>query len=71
MFKPAPVRLSMDPIVIVVVSRLVYRKGADLLVEVIPEVCQLYPNVSFCNHYSAFWKHYNEEFMVPLILLVI
>ncbi|KAL8204520.1 hypothetical protein R6Q57_010143 [Mikania cordata] len=47
MFKPAPERLSMDPIVIVVISRLVYRKGADLLVEVIPEVCHLYPNVRF------------------------
>ncbi|KAK4404662.1 Phosphatidylinositol N-acetylglucosaminyltransferase subunit A [Sesamum angolense] len=38
MFKPAPKRLSSDEIVIVVISRLVYRKGADLLVEVIPEV---------------------------------
>lgn len=49
MFKPAPERLCMDPIVIVVISRLVYRKGADLLVEVIPEVCHLYPNVSSCR----------------------
>ncbi|KAL7002991.1 phosphatidylinositol N-acetylglucosaminyltransferase, partial [Sarracenia purpurea var. burkii] len=47
MFKPAPGRLSSDEIVIVVISRLVYRKGADLLVEVIPEVCRLYPNVRF------------------------
>ncbi|KAI3738955.1 hypothetical protein L2E82_29256 [Cichorium intybus] len=47
MFKPAPQRLVMDPIVIVVISRLVYRKGADLLVEVIPEICRLYPNVRF------------------------
>ncbi|CAI9105015.1 OLC1v1003842C2 [Oldenlandia corymbosa var. corymbosa] len=47
MFKPAPERLSNDEIVIVVVSRLVYRKGADLLVEVIPEVCRLHPNVRF------------------------
>ncbi|KAL0383341.1 UNVERIFIED_CONTAM: Phosphatidylinositol N-acetylglucosaminyltransferase subunit A [Sesamum calycinum] len=38
MFKPPPKRLSSDEIVIVVISRLVYRKGADLLVEVIPEV---------------------------------
>ncbi|KAF3954834.1 hypothetical protein CMV_019875 [Castanea mollissima] len=28
-------------------KRLVYRKGADLLVEVIPEVCRMYPNVRF------------------------
>ncbi|KAL6276591.1 hypothetical protein ACE6H2_020192 [Prunus campanulata] len=47
MFKPAPERLSSHEIVIVVISRLVYRKGADLLVEVIPEVCRLYPNVRF------------------------
>ncbi|KAG2310332.1 hypothetical protein Bca52824_021889, partial [Brassica carinata] len=37
MFKPASVRAC----------RLVYRKGADLLVEVIPQVCRLYPNVPF------------------------
>ncbi|XP_042023225.1 phosphatidylinositol N-acetylglucosaminyltransferase subunit A-like [Salvia splendens] len=47
MFKPAPVRLSNHEIVIVVISRLVYRKGADLLVEVIPEVCRLHQNVRF------------------------
>ncbi|KAL4193998.1 hypothetical protein AMTRI_Chr05g57010 [Amborella trichopoda] len=47
MFKPAETRLSREEIVIVVISRLVYRKGADLLVEVIPEVCRLYPNVRF------------------------
>jgi len=33
----------------VVISRLVYRKGADLLVEVIPEVCRLFPKVSMSN----------------------
>ncbi|KAF6145028.1 hypothetical protein GIB67_013379 [Kingdonia uniflora] len=47
MFKPAPERLSHQEIIIVVISRLVYRKGADLLVEVIPEICHLYPNVRF------------------------
>ncbi|KAL2507068.1 UDP-Glycosyltransferase superfamily protein [Forsythia ovata] len=47
MFKPAPERLSNREIVIIVISRLVYRKGADLLVEVIPEVCRLHPNVRF------------------------
>ena len=47
MFRPAPEKLSQDEIVIVVISRLVYRKGADLLVEVIPEVCHLFPNVSY------------------------
>ncbi|OWM64854.1 hypothetical protein CDL15_Pgr028571 [Punica granatum] len=47
MFTPAPERLKSDEIVIVVISRLVYRKGADLLVEVIPEVCRLFPQVRF------------------------
>ncbi|XLS75489.1 hypothetical protein HN51_032354 [Arachis hypogaea] len=37
MFKPA-VQPSRSEIVIVVISQLVYRKGADLLVEVIPDV---------------------------------
>ncbi|PON81293.1 Glycosyl transferase [Trema orientale] len=49
MFKPAVERPSRDEIVIVVISRLVYRKGADLLVEVIPEVCRLYPYVKICD----------------------
>uniref|UniRef100_A0A7N2L1Y7 phosphatidylinositol N-acetylglucosaminyltransferase n=1 Tax=Quercus lobata TaxID=97700 RepID=A0A7N2L1Y7_QUELO len=47
MFKPAAERPSGNEITIVVISRLVYRKGADLLVEVIPEVCRMYPNVRF------------------------
>ncbi|GAB2251340.1 hypothetical protein Droror1_Dr00017590 [Drosera rotundifolia] len=47
MFKPALERLKDDQIVIVVISRLVYRKGADLLVEVIPEVCRQFANVRF------------------------
>ncbi|KAK7310709.1 hypothetical protein RJT34_08381 [Clitoria ternatea] len=47
MFKPAADRPSRSEIVIVVISRLVYRKGIDLLVEVIPEVCRLHPNVHF------------------------
>lgn len=57
MFNPAPKRLNCDEIIIVVISRLVYRKGADLLVEVIPEVCNLFPNVSYlgliCFFFSA------------------
>ncbi|XP_022154115.1 phosphatidylinositol N-acetylglucosaminyltransferase subunit A isoform X2 [Momordica charantia] len=47
MFKPASNRLSTNEIIIVVISRLVYRKGADLLVEVIPEVCRMFANVRF------------------------
>jgi phosphatidylinositol glycan class A protein len=55
MFTPSPDRLSCDEIVIVVISRLVYRKGADLLVEVIPEVCRLFPKVS--HNHSTLWSH--------------
>ncbi|KAJ3685580.1 hypothetical protein LUZ61_014744 [Rhynchospora tenuis] len=47
MFTPAPTQLARDEVVIVVISRLAYRKGADLLVEVIPEVCRLFPHVHF------------------------
>ncbi|KAH9685873.1 phosphatidylinositol N-acetylglucosaminyltransferase subunit A [Citrus sinensis] len=47
MFKPAPERPGSNEIIIVVISRLVYRKGADLLVEVIPKVCRCFPNVRF------------------------
>eukprot|EP01062_Namystynia_karyoxenos_P029588 TRINITY_DN22211_c0_g1_i1.p1 TRINITY_DN22211_c0_g1~~TRINITY_DN22211_c0_g1_i1.p1 ORF type:complete len:485 (+),score=111.54 TRINITY_DN22211_c0_g1_i1:86-1540(+) len=34
-----------DCITIVVITRLVYRKGADLLVDLIPEVCRRHPRV--------------------------
>ncbi|KAJ7513601.1 hypothetical protein O6H91_23G006000 [Diphasiastrum complanatum] len=47
MFKPDPSLRPSDQVVIVVISRLVYRKGADLLVEVIPAVCKRFPNVYF------------------------
>jgi phosphatidylinositol glycan class A protein len=40
---------SRDPrvITIIVLSRLVYRKGVDLLVDIIPLICKRYPNVRF------------------------
>lgn len=34
-----------DEITIVVVTRVVYRKGADLFVDVIPEICRRHPNI--------------------------
>lgn len=48
-FEPAP---EVPPvpqkwITIVVVSRLAYRKGVDLLVAVAPRICKEYPNVRF------------------------
>lgn len=38
---------SGNPITIVVLCRLVYRKGIDLLIDVIPAICQKHPRVNF------------------------
>ena len=38
---------SSDRVVVVVVSRLVHRKGTDLLARVIPQVCAAHPQVDF------------------------
>jgi glycosyltransferase involved in cell wall biosynthesis len=50
-FEPAPNKPwpqdSQAPITIVALSRLVYRKGIDIMALVIPEVCHRYPNVNF------------------------
>ena len=46
-FTPDPSRRNPDKITIVVNSRLVYRKGIDLLAAVIPKICQLNPKVHF------------------------
>ena len=40
-------RISLFSVTIVVVSRLVYRKGMDLLAGIIPDVCQRHPDVHF------------------------
>jgi phosphatidylinositol glycan class A protein len=45
-FAPAP-ELAGDDITIVVISRLVYRKGIDLLVASAPAICDLFPRVRF------------------------
>nr|SVE74148.1 EOG090X0515 [Daphnia barbata] len=47
LFKPDVLRRDKDRITIVALSRLVYRKGIDLLASVIPIVCQKYPKVHF------------------------
>jgi len=65
MFKPASVRPSTDIITIVVISRLVYRKGADLLVEVIPEVCRLYPNVNYKTP-----AHISSRIILPFLISI-
>ncbi|XP_061264089.1 phosphatidylinositol N-acetylglucosaminyltransferase subunit A isoform X1 [Bos javanicus] len=46
-FTPDPFRRHDSIITIVVVSRLVYRKGTDLLSGIIPELCQKYPDLKF------------------------
>ncbi|CAG8571888.1 16688_t:CDS:10 [Dentiscutata heterogama] len=46
-FKPDPSAQDKNFITIVVASRLVYRKGMDLLVAVIPRICKADPKVRF------------------------
>lgn len=46
-FVPDPSKRSPDRIKVVVVSRLVYRKGVDLLVSIIPTICRDLPDVDF------------------------
>ncbi|KAJ3358007.1 hypothetical protein HDU83_000064 [Entophlyctis luteolus] len=46
-FCPAPEARDPSKITIVVISRLAYRKGTDLLVSVIPPICLRYPQVEF------------------------
>ncbi|OCF43934.1 phosphatidylinositol glycan, class A [Kwoniella heveanensis CBS 569] len=46
-FSPDPPRADPEHITIVVISRLVYRKGIDLLVASAPHICALFPEVRF------------------------
>lgn len=46
-FVPDPLKRDPTKITVVVVSRLVYRKGMDLLAGIIPLVCKRYPEVNF------------------------
>lgn len=46
-FTPDPSQRDPKKITIVVTSRLVYRKGIDLLAEVLPKICHLNPAVQF------------------------
>lgn len=46
-FTPDPLKRHPGKITIIVMSRLVYRKGADLLASIIPEICSKHPNVQF------------------------
>ncbi|XP_064407061.1 phosphatidylinositol N-acetylglucosaminyltransferase subunit A-like isoform X2 [Halichondria panicea] len=46
-FTPDPTKSRTDRVTIVIVSRLVYRKGTDLLAGVIPLICAHHPDVHF------------------------
>ncbi|KAF2904665.1 hypothetical protein ILUMI_01507 [Ignelater luminosus] len=46
-FSPAPQLRSQTGITIVIVSRLVYRKGVDLLAQIISDISPKYPEVNF------------------------
>lgn len=46
-FTPNPSARDPNKVVIVIVSRLVYRKGIDLLFGVVPAICKRFPNVNF------------------------
>ncbi|KZS97162.1 transferase [Sistotremastrum niveocremeum HHB9708] len=46
-FTPPEVPQTTDIITIVVISRLAYRKGVDLLVATAPRICQKFPQVRF------------------------
>ncbi|WWC95939.1 hypothetical protein V866_002806 [Kwoniella sp. B9012] len=46
-FTPDPSKADSDHITIVVISRLYYRKGIDLLIASCPHICALFPEVRF------------------------
>ncbi|TRY88181.1 hypothetical protein DNTS_026881 [Danionella cerebrum] len=46
-FTPDPCRRDNNKITVVVISRLVYRKGIDLLGGIIPELCARHPDLCF------------------------
>jgi hypothetical protein len=47
MFTPNPAARKSNCITIVCITRLVYRKGVDLMVEIIPLICKQYDHVNF------------------------
>ena len=46
-FIPNPSNRDTSFITIIILSRLVYRKGCDLLVDIMPIVCSKHPDVRF------------------------
>ncbi|KYR01220.1 GlcNAc transferase [Tieghemostelium lacteum] len=46
-FTPDPSKRDPDKINIVILSRLVYRKGIDLIIDIIPNICKKFPKAHF------------------------
>lgn len=46
-YRPWASKIDKEGITIVVITRLVYRKGSDLFVDVIPEICKRHPNIKW------------------------
>jgi phosphatidylinositol glycan class A protein len=46
-FTPNPAARKSNSITIVCITRLVYRKGVDLMVEIIPQICKQFDHVNF------------------------
>ncbi|KAF5282726.1 hypothetical protein FQR65_LT02723 [Abscondita terminalis] len=56
---------SKESITIVIISRLVYRKGVDLMAQIVAEMCPKYPEVNFIigemGPSDGYWKKYGKE----------
>jgi len=62
-FTPNPTQQCHTRVKVVVVSRLVYRKGVDLLVGLIPLICAKFPNVDFIIGGDGSKKSYLERML--------
>lgn len=63
--------LSLSPlylVTIVVISRLVYRKGVDLLVAVIPRICAMHKNVRFIIGKARHEKKKKRRILMSLFI---
>ena len=49
------------PVTVVVVSRMAYRKGVDLLIATAPRICALFPNVRFLIGTPHLFDKYSES----------
>ncbi|KAI9143242.1 hypothetical protein BKA69DRAFT_1026877 [Paraphysoderma sedebokerense] len=67
-FKPDPSSADPSKITVAVISRLVYRKGMDLLVALIPKMCAMYSNIHFIiagdGNKSIDLEQMREKFML-------